>query len=134
MTPDVAPADHHPYGSENVPASLTEVASESKNSQVPPEAPLNGSRGKLFDEVSQEVLKAAEEIFHEEDTSAMTIPLAASMKDPLLSIEDFLAEERTNPTPSESDAPSKLVLLASALTQATLGSTQSVPIILDDGK
>ena len=86
-----------------------------------------------FDEVAREALKVAEEIFHEEDTSATPDPPTSLVEDPHLSVEDFLVEEHVNST-SESYAPPKPTLSASAPTQAAPGSARSAPIILDDGK
>ena len=64
---------------------------ESKKSQVPPRASSTTvPDGVSFDEVAQEALKAAEEIFHEEDTSATPIPPTALVEDPHLSVEDFV--------------------------------------------
>ena len=70
-TPEVALMDLHPSRSEDVPTSWTGIASEFENSQVPLEAPSTTAyEGNSFDEVAREALKAAEEIFREEDTLA----------------------------------------------------------------
>ena len=63
----------------------------------------------------------------------MNLP-AALVKDPLLSVEDFVEEGRLNPTPSKSDVLAKPTSPASATTQATPGSKRSTLIILNDGK
>ena len=95
---------------------------------------MSAPMGLSFEEVAREALKDAEEVFREEGPSAMPNPLAALVEDPLLSVEDFIEEGRADPTPSESDALSKLTSPASAPTQATLGSECSTPIILNNGK
>ena len=64
----------------------------------------------------------------------MSNPPETLVEDPHLSVEDFLTEEHTNPTPLESDALPKLASPASVLVQATPGSAHSAPIILNDGK
>ena len=61
-------------------------------------------KGGSFDEVAREALKAAEEIFREEGSSATPNPPAALTEDPLLSVEDFLEEEQGYLTRLESDA------------------------------
>ena len=95
---------------------------------------MTALEGVSFDEVAQEALKAAEEIFHEEDTSATPIPPTALVEDPLLSVEDFLVEECANPTPSELHALPKPASPASVPAQATPRLAYLAPIILDDGK
>ena len=127
--------DPHPSGSEDIPISYTGVPPESKNSQVPPEAPSTmAPEGSSFDEVAREALKAAEEIFREENPSATPSLLAALVEDPFLSVEDFVKERRVDPTPLESHALPKPTSPALAQTQAPPGSERSTPIILDDDK
>ena len=59
----IAPFDPHPSGSEDIPISHTGVLLESKNSQVPLEAPSTmAPEGSSFDEVAREALKAAEKV------------------------------------------------------------------------
>ena len=132
---NTTPLDPHPFGSGDFPTFRTGVIPESENSQVPPEdSSTMAPEASFYDEVAREALKAAEEIFREEDTSTTTIPLADLMEDPPLSVEDFLGEECANPTPSESDTPPRLTSPASVPTQATLWSAPSAPIIVDNGK
>ena len=122
-------------GSEDVPALQTRVDPDSENSQAPPKTSLRTApEGVSFDEVAREALKATEEIFRKEDTSATPNPRIALVEDPHLSVEDFLAQKRANPTPSESDDQLKPASPASASTQVTLRSACPAPIIIDDGK
>ena len=84
-------SDPPPSESEDVLAPQTRVVPKSEKSQVPPEAPsMTAHEGVSFDEVSQEALKAVEEIIHVEETSASPNPPAALVEDPHLCIEDFL--------------------------------------------
>ena len=60
---------------------------------MPPEAPSKiAPEESSFDEVARDALKAAEEIFREENSSATPNLPAALANCPLLSVEDFVEE------------------------------------------
>ena len=78
---------------------------------MPPVAPsTTATEGVSFGEAAREALKTAEELFPEEHLAAMPNPTETLVEDPHLRVEDFLAEERAHPAPSESDASLKTTL------------------------